>query len=98
MYAKSSQLCPTLSGPRTVAYPTPLSMEFSRQEYWSGLPCLPPGDLPDPGIKPTCPASPALQVGSLLLSHQGSPKVTCTLYQYQQHFTVEDKHLKYVYS
>ena len=33
---------------------------FSRQEYWSGLPCLPPGDLPDPGIEPTSPMSPAL--------------------------------------
>ena len=42
---------------------------FSRQEYWSGLPCPPPGDLPDPGIEPT---SPALQVDSLQLSHQES--------------------------
>ena len=37
--------------PWTVAYQAPLSMEFSRQEYWSGLPFLSPGDLPDPGIK-----------------------------------------------
>ena len=36
----------------TVAYQAPLSMEFSRQEYWSELPCSPTGDLPDPGIKP----------------------------------------------
>jgi len=36
-------------------------MEFARQEYWSGLPFPPPGDLPDPGIKPTFPVSPALQ-------------------------------------
>ena len=35
----------------TVVHQVPLSMGFSRQEYWSGLPCLPPGDLPDPGIK-----------------------------------------------
>ena len=35
----------------TVVYQTSLSMEFSRQEYWSGLPCPPPGDLPNPGIK-----------------------------------------------
>ena len=48
-------------------------MGFSRQEYWSGLPCLPPGDLPDPGIKPSSLASPALQVGSLPLCHLGSP-------------------------
>ena len=37
--------------PWTVAHQAPLSMEFPRQEYWSGLPFLPPGDLPDPGIK-----------------------------------------------
>ena len=37
----------------TVAQKTPLSMEFTRQEYWSKLPFPPPGDLPDPGIKPT---------------------------------------------
>ena len=37
--------------PWTVAHQTPLSMEFSRQKYWSGLPLPSPGDLPDPGIK-----------------------------------------------
>ena len=42
--------------PWTVAYQSPQSMEFSRQEYWSVLPCLPPGDLPDPGIKPVSPS------------------------------------------
>jgi len=46
--------------PWTVAHQAPLSMGFSKQEYWSGLPCCPPGDLPDPGIKPMSPASPAL--------------------------------------
>ena len=56
--------------PWTVAHQAPLSMRFSRQEYWSGLPCPPPGDLPHPGIKP---ASPALQPESLPLSHQGCP-------------------------
>ena len=44
---------------------------FSKQEYWRGLLCPPPGDLPNPGIKAR---SPALQVGSLPLSHQGSPR------------------------
>ena len=44
----------------TVACQASLSMGFSRQEYWSGLPFPPPGDLLDPGIKPTCLASPAL--------------------------------------
>ena len=42
----------TLLTPWTVAYQTPLSMEFSKQEYWSGLPFPSPGDLPDPGIEP----------------------------------------------
>ena len=42
--------------PWTVAGQAPLSMEFSRQEYWSGLPFSSPGDLPDPGIEPGCPA------------------------------------------
>ena len=47
----------------TVACQTPLSMGFSRQEYWSGLPCSPPVDLPDPGIKPASLMSPALVGG-----------------------------------
>ena len=48
----------------TVAYRAPLSMGFSRQEYWNGLSFPPPGDLPDPGIEPTSLASPVLQVDS----------------------------------
>ena len=44
-------------------------MGFSRQEYWSGLPCLPPGDLPNPGVEP---GSPALQAVSLPSELQGS--------------------------
>ena len=48
--------------PWTVAHLAPLSMEFSRQEYWSGLPFPSPGALPDPGIQP---GSPALQADSL---------------------------------
>ena len=51
----------------TIARQAPLSMGFSRQEYWSGLPSPSPGALPDPRIEPE---SPALQVDSLLLSHQ----------------------------
>ena len=46
-----------------VAHQAPLSMEFSRQEYWSGLPCPPPGDLPDPRIESTSIMSPALAGG-----------------------------------
>ena len=55
--------CPTLSTPWTVAHQAPLSMGFSRQEYWSGLPFPSPGDLPSPGREP---GSPALQADSLL--------------------------------
>ena len=57
----------------TVAHQAPLSVGFSRQQYWSGLPCPPPGDLSDPGIKP---ASPTLQVDSLPLNHWKSPLPT----------------------
>ena len=56
------QFCATLW---TVVYKDPLSMGFSRQEYWSGLPCPPPGDLPSPGIKPVPLTSPALAVAFL---------------------------------
>ena len=45
--------------PQTVAHEAPLSMGFSRQEYWCGLPCAPPGDLSDLGIKPASLMSPA---------------------------------------
>ena len=55
------------------AHQAPLSMGFSRQEYWSRWPCIPPGDFPHPGLEPTSPASPSLQADSLPLSHQGSP-------------------------
>ena len=49
-----AQSCPTLSDPKwTVANQAPLSMEFSKQEYWSEVPFPTPGDLPDPAIEPT---------------------------------------------
>ena len=57
----------------TEALQAPLSMGFSRQEHWRGLPSPPPGDLPNPGIEPASPAAPSLQPGSLLLNPQGSP-------------------------
>ena len=57
----------------TVAHQAPLSLGFSRQEYWSGLPCPPPGDLPDPGIKPTSLTSPAWQVDYLPLAAPEKP-------------------------
>ena len=60
--------------PWTAAHQAPLSMGFSRQEYWNGSPCPPPGDIPHPGIEPMTPVSPALQVDSLPLSHPEAPK------------------------
>ena len=54
--------------PQTLARQAPLSMGFFRQEYWSGLPFPPPGDLPDPGIKPLSLTSPALAGGFFTIS------------------------------
>ena len=68
-----AQSCPTLVTPWTVACQATPSMEFSRQEYWSGLPFSPPGDLPNPGIKPMFLASPAM-VGSFFTTEScGKP-------------------------
>ena len=59
--------------PWTVACQAPLSMGVSRQEYWRGLPCPPPGNLPNPGIEPR---SPTLQADSLPTEPLGKPKNT----------------------
>ena len=63
--------------PRIVACQTPLFMEFSRQEYWSGLPLPSPGGLPDPGIKPR---SPELEADTLTSEPPGKPQPTYTAY------------------
>ena len=63
-----TQSCPTFVTPWTVALWAPLSMGFSRQEYWSGLPFPSPGDLPNPGTEP---ASPALAGGFLTTESPG---------------------------
>ena len=57
----------------TIARQAPLSTGFSRQEYWGGLPCPPPGDLPDPGVKPMSPKSPALAGGFFPIQPPGKP-------------------------
>ena len=68
--------------PWTVDHQTPLSMGFSRQEYQSGLPSPPPGELPDPGIQPEPPEAPALQADFFKpLSHRGSPIVCVCVFQ-----------------
>ena len=70
MHAPSLQSYPTLCYAYTVAHQAPQSMGFSRLEYWRGLLCPPPGDLPSPEIKPVSLAS---QGDSLPVSHWGSP-------------------------
>ena len=64
----AAQLCPTLCDP--MDHQPALFMGFSRQEYWSGLPCPPPRDLPSSGIEAR---SPALQADSLLSEPPGEP-------------------------
>ena len=73
------QLCAT---PWTIAPQAPLSMEFSRQEYRSGLPCPPPGDLPNPGID----RSPALQADSLPSEPRGKPNYLHYLLSFSQSY------------
>ena len=79
MYAWSvAKLCPTLCNPMDCSPPGCLSMGFSRQEYWSGLPFPPPGDLPNPGIKPCLLSLLRFlhwQAGSSPLNHLGSPQI-----------------------
>ena len=65
--------CPTLCNPMGCSPPGSSLHAISQQEHWSGLPCPSPGDLPDPGIEPRCPTSPALQENGLPPSHLRSP-------------------------
>ena len=65
--------CPTLPTPWTAARQAPLSMGFSWQKYWSGLPFLSPGHLPNSGIKPASPAFPALSGGFFIIEPTGNP-------------------------
>jgi len=60
--------------PWTVACQTPLPMGLSQQEFWSGLPCFSPGDLPNPGVEPMSLASPALAGGFFTTEPPGNPK------------------------
>ena len=80
MHAQSLQSCLTLCDPMDCRSP---GSGFSGQEHWSGLPCPPPGDLPDPGIES---GSSALQTDSLLMSPWGSPYVKDVNPSYLKHF------------
>ena len=80
-YDKSLQPCTTLKIPWTGACQAPPSRAFSRQEYWSGLPCPPPGCLPNPGIKPRSLTSPVLASGFFTTSiTQEAPKNASYIY------------------
>ena len=70
VYAQLLQLCPTFCDPMDCSPPISLSTGLSRQKYWSGLPCPPPGDLPNPGIEHGCPT---LQADSLPSEPPGKP-------------------------
>ena len=66
--------------PCTVPYQAPLSMGFWRQEYWSGMPFPPPGNLPNPEIKPGSPATPALAVNAFTTEPPGNPHIHITYF------------------
>ena len=68
-----TESCSALCNTWTVAYQAPLSIEFFRQEYWSGLPFPSPGDIPNPGSESSSPVSPALKVDSLPTEPLGKP-------------------------
>ena len=94
-----ASVVPDSCGPMVVSQ-APLSVRFSWQDYWSWLPCPPPRDLPDPGIKSV---SPALQAVSLSLSHQGvKVKVTqfcptlCDPMDYTVHGILQARRLEWV--
>ena len=68
-----ARLCPTLCDSLIVALQAPLSVGFSMQEYWSGLPFPPPGNLPHPGIEPLSPVAAALAAGFFTIEPYGTP-------------------------
>ena len=82
MCASSLSCVQLFSASWTVACQAPLSMEFSRQEYWSGLPCPTPGNLPDPGIEPRFLISSVLAGGLFTTEPPGKSLVIFTPAQY----------------
>ena len=77
----------------TVAHQAPLSMEFSRQEYWSGLPCPSLGDLPDPGMEPR---SPTLQADTLPSEPRGRLILLYIYFFNAEHYFNEDNKMKII--
>ena len=91
MHAKLLQSCPTLCDSFAIACQVPLSMGFSRQEDWSGLPCPPPGYPPNPGIKPESLMSPALAGGFFITSSPWKPKKCRKAVNLRENYRVEFK-------
>ena len=85
------KLCLTLATPWTVSHQALLSLGFPRQKYWSGMPFPFPGDLPDPGIKPT---SPTLQADSLPSEPPGKPQEKVGSYNIQNHEKVGNSYIQ----
>ena len=99
MHAKSLQSCPTLCNPMDgIALQAPLSMDFSRQEYWSGLSFPSPGDLPKAGTEPASLVSPALAGGFFTTEPAGKPILDCRKWRegtdVHIHRKIIQKHLK----
>ena len=90
------------STPWAAAYQTPLSMGFSRQEYWSGLPYPPPGDPPHPGVKTVSPMSPLLASGffttcaSWLVTHNLCNPMDCSTPDSSVHGILQARMLEWV--
>ena len=78
--AKSLQSCPIWCNPMDGSHQAALSMGFSRQEHWSGLPCPPPGDPPNPRTEPTSLQSPASVVGFFTTSATWEASGLCQFY------------------
>ena len=91
-----AQSCPTLETPwTTAAYQAPLSMGFSRQGNWSGLPFPSPGDLPNPGIEP---GSPALQADALPSESPGKPPGSVSTQYFSHQFSTQEKRVLFLNS
>ena len=82
------RLCTTL---QTAAHQAPLSIGFSRQEYWSGLPFPSPGDLPDPGMETESLTSPALAGGIFTTEPPGKPRRRPVAQHFYHHHTYGGK-------
>ena len=94
VWAQLLHSCSSLCEPMGCSLQAPLSMGFSRQEHWAGLPCPPPGDLPDPGIEPESSVSPTLQADSLPTEPPGKPQMRWLNRNLFSHSSLEGRRLR----